>query len=470
MDKIYIFYEKKIVAEASINSELIYQLKYEKSWLDDPKSFPLSFALPLSEKTYGNKLTLSFLENLLPEGDVRTSLPYGSNPIRFLDEFGADCAGAFTTSSKNIYTEPNLTGNDYKEITLDSVYEALETRSLAQAVSELHPGYLSLAGAQDKIAATVIGHKIYTPLKHQPTTHIIKPPIKKKHVYHTVYNELFCMRLADRIGLTVPNCYVIPGKYPLLVIERYDRTKKKDGVHRLHQQDFCQAQGLTSLSKYQNEGGPSFADNYKFLVNHVAIKYRSKDQFRLLDWLAFNLLIGNCDSHSKNISLINVPEGVRLAPFYDLLTTLIYKSLPKEFAFVIGECENIFEISKKNIEMLEEELGLKKGMIVKKIDHIALRISLEKNRLIEKLQQEYGQIAIFNELSRFIDSRIKCLAKYGVVSNQTLEAKPKKFEKKIDAKKIICSNPECKNKVIERNNSNPLRIQAGLCSKHFHKA
>ena len=304
---------------------------------------------------------------------------------------------------------------------------------------------------------------------HEGQHNIIKPPIKKKHVYDTVYNELFCMRLADRIGLMVPNCFVIPGKHPLLVIERYDRSVKGDNIQRLHQQDFCQAQGLTSQSKYQRDGGPSFADNYKFLVKHVAIKYRSKDQFRLLDWLAFNLLIGNCDSHSKNLSLINVPQGVRLAPFYDLLTIPIYKSLPKEFAFVIGGCENIFDISKKNIETLEEELSIKKGSLVKKIDNIALKISLEKKRLIGELRQEYGQIPIFNELSKFIDSRIKCLGKYGVVSKKTLEAKPKTIKGKMDEKEIICSKPGCKNKVIERKNSNPLRIEAGLCSKHFHE-
>ncbi len=53
------------------------------------------------------------------------------------------------------------------------------------------------------------------------------------------------MELARAIGLNVAPCEILEGVYPLFVTERYDRIKdKQDMVHRLHQQDFCQANGV----------------------------------------------------------------------------------------------------------------------------------------------------------------------------------------------------------------------------------
>ena len=57
---------------------------------------------------------------------------------------------------------------------------------------------------------------------------------------------------------------------------------------------------------------------------------------KLLNWLFFNLLIGNNDSHAKNISILETTEGYRLAPFYDLMCTKVYSGFSSDFAFSIG--------------------------------------------------------------------------------------------------------------------------------------
>ena len=43
-----------------------------------------------------------------------------------------------------------------------------------------------------------------------------------------------------------------------LLVQRYDRQPGVPG-QRLHQEDFCQALGIVSEHKYQNEGGPGLA-------------------------------------------------------------------------------------------------------------------------------------------------------------------------------------------------------------------
>jgi len=82
-------------------------------------------------------------------------------------------------------------------------------------------------------------------------------PIYRHQIKDSVYNELYCMRLAQRVGFHVPVCSIHVGEFPLFVVTRYDRqTDEKGIVHRLHQQDFCQAQGVTSEFKYEHRGGP----------------------------------------------------------------------------------------------------------------------------------------------------------------------------------------------------------------------
>ncbi len=51
-------------------------------------------------------------------------------------------------------------------------------------------------------------------------------------------------------------------------MERYDRVHKRGpdaSLERLHQEDFCQAQGMVSERKYQKEGGPSLRQCFGLL-------------------------------------------------------------------------------------------------------------------------------------------------------------------------------------------------------------
>ena len=43
------------------------------------------------------------------------------------------------------------------------------------------------------------------------------------------------------------------------------------------------------------------------------------DRLRLLQWVVFQVLIGNTDAHGKNVSFHCGPGGLRLAPAYDIV-------------------------------------------------------------------------------------------------------------------------------------------------------
>lgn len=222
------------------------------------------------------------------------------------------------------------------------------------------------------------------------------------------------MRLARLVGLNIPDCEVLDDeKHPLFIVERYDRKIGKN-VKRIHQQDFCQAQGFVSEEKYEAKGGPSLKDNYHLIKSNVSVKKRSKALFEYLDWICFNLLIGNNDSHSKNISLLLVDGKIELAPFYDLLCTAIYPGLKRKFSFVIGDTDDASRIGKNQFEKVDNELGLKAGTMARRALEMKERLMENKDALAIQVRSELPNAKITKRIANFIEKRCKSLARQGV--------------------------------------------------------
>lgn len=415
--KLNIYYEDLKVGELIQDDELLLAFTYSDEWLNYTHHFQLSLAMPLQKESFGNKISLSYFENLLPEGDVRRALGVSnstSGTFEFLQEYGSDCAGAIILTKNKI--KKSVTNKASKEIDFETLEEAIENReSVAELIAEENLGYLSIAGAQDKFPAIVSGEKIYLPQGNAPTTHIIKTPIFRSGVNESVFNEYYCILLAKRVGLKVPNCFLLnTGKHFLYVIERYDRKISRDKVKRLHQQDFCQALGIVSDKKYETLGGPSLKDIYKLITNNVGVKTRIEATFMFLDWICFNLLIGNNDSHSKNLSFLLINNKIELAPFYDLICTAIYPKLSKRFAFKIGGRDDFSKIGKNQLYQLEIDLGLKENTIVERMLLMSSKIQEYKDDLVNEISIHYKEAKIPARISELIRKRCKSFERQGI--------------------------------------------------------
>ena len=418
MSKLNIFFETKKVGTLYRDKELVYSFSYSEQWLNEKQAFQLSLAMPLQGESFGNKTTLSFFENLLPEGEARDALEKSQDfrgTYELLKNFGQDCAGAIIVSTSE---ESPFKKNEEElkiKIKMTEVFKAIEEkRSVAEVIANQNPGYLSIAGAQDKFVAIYEKGEFYLPKNGQPTTHIIKVPIYRSGVKESVYNEYYCMKLAKLVGLNVPKCEVLDDvNHPLFIIERYDR-KMGEYVKRIHQQDFCQAQGFVSEEKYEAKGGPSLKDNYNLIKSNVTIKQRSKALFNYLDWVCFNLLIGNNDSHSKNISLLLSEGKIELAPFYDLLCTAIYSKLKSNFSFKIGDRDNVSRVGKKQFDMVDSNLGLKEGTMAQKASEMSNKLLSVKDDLVKETKRELPNIKIANRISDLISDRCKSLKRQGL--------------------------------------------------------
>ena len=149
------------------------------------------------------------------------------------------------------------------------------------------------------------------------------------------------MTLARAVGLNVPNVeYRLIGKKPCILVQRYDRTNDENGsTIRHHQEDFCQALGFPPERKYQAEGGPTLSDCISLLQDWSTTPVLDIPNF--INGQIFNVLIGNADAHGKNFSFLYSGGKRRLAPYYDLVSTLAWPNISKNLAMKIGSCKSV---------------------------------------------------------------------------------------------------------------------------------
>lgn len=407
-----VFFNSKIVGYLSEDNEERFSFCYSKEWLADENSFSLSIALKLSDEAYGHVITKSFFENLLPEGEVKNALEKTnkkniSDEFHFLKEYGVDCSGAFViTASEHISTNEKFKS---KEITLDSIYNYLENQqSLTSVMINEQGGRFSLAGAQDKFPVIYKKNKILLPLNGGPTTHILKPYIRyHKDTKDTPYNEFFCMKLAKAVGLNVPKVFLIEGQYPLYLVERFDRIIFDSKTIRIHQEDFCQSQGITSRKKYEADGGPTLATNYQLIKNNSSLPIKDLSQF--LGWFWFNLFIGNNDCHSKNLSFLHTEEGPRLSPFYDLLSTTIYIDLTNKFSYSIGGKWRWHDLKKRSFSALASSLGVDDSLLFSTGKETIKKMDSKLEKEVIDFESKFVSVQTAKKIEKEIRKRIKHL-------------------------------------------------------------
>ena len=148
----------------------------------------------------------------------------------------------------------------------------------------------------------------------------------------------------------------------MLIVERYDRVAGRDGgIVRLQQEDFCQALGIMPDRKYQADGGPGFADIARLV--RMICSAPLVDIERLIDIAVFNVLLGNCDAHGKNFSLLYRDDGIGLSPFYDLVSTTTWPELDTKLSMRFGNEYRLDTIRMTDIGKFADDLGVKPALV-----------------------------------------------------------------------------------------------------------
>jgi serine/threonine-protein kinase HipA len=378
-------------------------------------SRPISLSLPVSQERFTPAESRPFFEALLPEGAVREQIARqlklaAGDSYGLLAELGRDCAGALQLAGAQRMSEtPSVQWLDAHE--LDELVRGLPRRPLGISAEDKHLR-LSLAGVQHKaVLVRDESGRFGKPLDGMASSHILKPERSDGEFPGLATNECFCMRLAARCGLSTAGVELVSAtNRPCLVVQRFDRDLKSWPYRRVHQEDLCQALGLTPDFKYQRDGWalPSYRALAELLDRHSLSP--GLDRLAGAQAAVFHFLIGNADAHAKNISLLHAEDGVRLAPLYDVLSTAVYPDLSPELSLSVGDELNPDAITQIHWFDLAEDFGLRAGAFERVRHQLATRVRTAAPELREEARAEGWHHPCIDAILDVIESRIQRVA------------------------------------------------------------
>lgn len=364
---------------------------YAENYKSNPDNRPVSLSLPLEEGTFSPEGTENYFEGLLPEGFTRKCVAQRLHAdeedyLSILSALGKECLGAI----KIVEEGADETAPEYRPLSSREV-KNLAREGATESASIVAKSHLSLTGASGKVGLYYDepNKQWYLPIGDAPSTHIVK----QSHIRlsRIVTNEQLCLLTAKHLGINIPNSFILDlsgiNKKPdegdvLFATKRFDRVflhpgRQLNGLpvpFRLHQEDFAQALGIAAADKYEKNDEDYMTKIFRLL--RLCSANPLEDQNRLWDLCVFNYLIGNTDNHIKNLSLLYSTslKSIRLAPAYDLISTVIYDSSSEDMAFGIGGEINLSSISRKSFEEAARKAGLGVRMAMNRFDTLAAHL------------------------------------------------------------------------------------------------
>lgn len=384
---------------------------YDSDWVQN--GFAISPSIPLSTQI-DSSAVINFIRNLFPEGGAFDALLEienisKNNIYAILKTIGYDTAGALSfTEEKHPDHKTSL-----RLITEEELIARLDSGLPEQLAAWDGKFRLSVAGVQNKLNVFEDENRALFLADGQfASTHILK--FASAQFPSIVVNELFCMRLAKAVNLEVAEVkHRKFGEHSALVVSRFDRKIVPGKIEKRHMIDGCQALNIPPEFKYeQNFGskpdvahirdGASLQKLFKF---NFCCSFPAMANQSLIDWVLFNLIIGNSDAHGKNISYFISKGSINLAPFYDLVSVVYEsqktKNLETNLAMAIGDNFDCNEITAYDLLTFAEEAGIKFSLLKRRLDSLIAQcrknielldfsgqnLSLEQHRDIEVLRK-----------------------------------------------------------------------------------
>lgn len=346
---------------------------------------PVSASLPLREEPFDDVVTRGFFSNLLFENEMRDQVMqrHGLSErdvVGLLFHLGTDCPGSISCVPEGMGPgkRPGVLSTDYDPLDgsplipedLSNATEPLgvsgdlarimvslrDNRRLPPDTDDPSP----LAGVQGKIALTRLDDgrlALPKPGSGAPTTHILKVP--RADQMTSVQRE----HLATQVMSTIQNhpvvqtCVLGEGSLQGLLVARFDRRLEGEHIHRIHQEDFCQALGLGGHLKYERNGFPPrafTAEAIGGLLDHTRLPGAARLAF--FEITIANILLGNSDNHAKNHALLYTGHRPVLAPAYDIDPVLL-DDVTHEMSFRIGAARMADDVTAPDLDLFLKAIG-----------------------------------------------------------------------------------------------------------------
>jgi serine/threonine-protein kinase HipA len=366
-----VYFEQRLVGTIDVDKNGP-GFTYDSGWIGLRGAFPISTTMPLTADRIRPDIFLPWAANLLPENEQLRTLGQllgmaRSDVIGLLSAIGGDTAGALSIGqpgrTSSVQWRPVGTPDE-----LEAVLDDLPNKPFLVGEEGVS---MSLAGAQSKLAVAVDeGGRICIPMNGSPSTHILKPDSPR--LPGGVQNEAFCLALARRMKIPVPNIATgTAGKRTFLLVKRYDRTDVGGRWRRLHQEDYCQALGTPPSAKYESNQtgirGPTLTNMFEVTRRHLP----ATEIIRLLDMVVLNVLCCNTDAHAKNYSIMIRGNGASLAPIYDIMCGEVWGNVTKNLAQKIAGKSRGDDLKGKDWQRFARECGLNPRQVVDRVGTLA---------------------------------------------------------------------------------------------------
>ena len=406
-----IFWNGRIVGRYDLLDDGSELFSYDGSYLESADAAPISQSLPLRADPYGKRQLRPFFAGLLPEESQRQRIAAylglaESDDFSMLEAIGGECAGALEIIPRG--KSPHGSAESLSPCGEDRLLEIVKSLPYRPMLAGETGLRLSLAGAQSKLPVVFRDGHFYLPENGTPSTHILKPELSE-WFKGIVANEHCCMTLARAIGIQAAETRIINiGDIPCLLVTRYDRTVDSISgmTRRIHQEDFCQALGRPPEQKYQADGGP-LAREIVRLIRDGWSTTPAKDVLAFVDLVVFNAIIGNADAHGKNYSMLYDGRRRRLAPGYDLVSTVFWPALASAPAMKIGGSDSINSILSGHWRKFAQETGVSLAALRSRIKHLCTAVASQTSAALAMPQECECVLAIVRERAERLKTYLK---------------------------------------------------------------
>ncbi|MDO4537870.1 MAG: HipA domain-containing protein [Coriobacteriales bacterium] len=358
---------------------------YDKQYLSSPDAHAISVTLPLTPVPYRGRLVRSWFGALIPEGRaaVELSRQYrvdADNFVGMIEKLNDETIGCLVFA-----TPDTIPGKREAYQQLDSTFlELFAASPIRMAQQTLGEARLSLAGEMSKVGLyrDESSGNWFLPVGSAPSTHIVKA-CTGEYPGQTI-NEALCMKAAELCELEVPDTYLLDcgASEPILVSRRFDRRLEGSGrlvsglvrPIRLHQEDFCQALGVPTALKYEMTGA-NFLENMAHCVSQ-SCDNAFGERLILLESVVFSYLVGNCDNHLKNYSLLYDRNmmGCTVSPTYDVTSTTYYPELSRDMGVSLTMSRRIDDVRREHLESACKRVGVSLRVGMNVIDNLRQKL------------------------------------------------------------------------------------------------
>jgi serine/threonine-protein kinase HipA len=328
---------------------------YKAGW-----SQPIGCALPVDrrEHEWGDGLH-PFFQHIAPEGWLRENQARAAH-IEDQDDFGlllrygADCIGA---------------------VSVLPVDDAVPGSAPSLGSENTTSPSRTISGVQRKALVIKDGATYRSAPATGPAPFIAKFNSHDDRVGSIVRNEALTLRWSAIVLSTkhvndFTTARVEDIGEHALIVTRFDRTEAGE---KLRLEDFAQILAKPRRRDFGGKYDASYEEAASVIVQHSARP--AIDLARFFRRVIVFALVGNCDGHLKNFSLLETDDGLRLSPAYDIVNTALYDGFDQNLALSIaGAKRPLDDVTRELLQQFGEDIGLNRRAIDQEFKQITLGV------------------------------------------------------------------------------------------------